>query len=148
MGKNLVETVIGAVVLIIAGSFFGFAYVTADVATVEGYDVTARFNKVDGLPNGSDVRLAGVKIGAISDTRLDFESYQAVITMNINHQIKLPTDTVASITSDGLLGSKYIRLVPGQATDRIAPGGEIGKTVDGAAIEEIVARMIFLATEN
>ena len=110
MKRNVIETVLGGVVLVIAGLFLVFAYLGSDVRPVKGYKLIAKFNAIDGLTVGSDVRIGGVKIGSVVDQRIDTKDYRAVVTLTILPSVKLPTDTVARITSNGLLGSKYVKL--------------------------------------
>ena len=93
--KNAVETILGAVVLLMAGTFISFAMNMVDIGEVDGYEVSAAFLKVGGLTDGSDVRLNGVKIGTVSDLTLDYETYDAVVKMSIRSDIKLPVDSVA-----------------------------------------------------
>jgi phospholipid/cholesterol/gamma-HCH transport system substrate-binding protein len=113
MGNNLVESLLGAVVLVVAGLFLVFAYSTTNVRTVGGYEVFAKFERVDGLNTGSDVKLSGIKVGTVFEQRLEPNTYLAIVRMNINSSVKLPVDTVAQVTSDGLLGSNFVALVPG-----------------------------------
>ena len=148
MGRNLVETVMGAVVLLIAGFFLIFAYNSSNLRPISGYEVTARFNSVEGLQEGGDVRIAGVKIGSVTGQTLDTENFQAVVTMTLKRQVKLPTDSIASVTGDSLLGGKYIKLEAGTAKTMIAAGGEIKKTKDALVLEQVLGRMIFLLTEE
>jgi phospholipid/cholesterol/gamma-HCH transport system substrate-binding protein len=136
----------GAVVLVVAAVFVYFAYATARIAIAPGYPVTAQFFKIGGLSAGSDVRISGIKVGTVSETRLDPETYDAVVTMNINEDVKLPDDTVASIDSQGILGGMYLRLEPGQATTYIEPGGRIAETRAYRSLEDQVGEIIFLAT--
>ena len=147
MGKNLVETVMGAVVLAIAGFFLVFAYLSSDLRPVSGYALTAKFNSVGALTVGSDVRIGGVKIGSVTAQRIDPKDYRALITMTVASDIKLPDDTVASVTGDGLLGGKYLRLKVGRSKTVLAPGGRIKKTKDALSIEELLGKAIFLLTE-
>ncbi|MDJ0947343.1 MAG: outer membrane lipid asymmetry maintenance protein MlaD [Alphaproteobacteria bacterium] len=148
MGRSLVETVMGAVVLMIAGFFLVFAYNTSDLRPVEGYPILAKFNAVDGLEDGSDVRMGGVKVGSVTDARIDPMDYRAVVTMSIQSELKLPTDTTASVSSDGLLGGKYVELKPGNAAETIPTGGEIGRTEDVVDIEALLSKAIFLLSEE
>ena len=146
MGRSLVETVMGAVVLLVAGLFVALAYNTAQIRAVSGYEISASFYKIGGLAKGSDVRISGIKVGTVLDHRLDPKTFDAVVTMSIADNVKLPTDTVATIASEGLLGGKYVRLEPGTATDRLAAGGAIAKTRDFRSLEDQVGEIIFLAT--
>ena len=146
MGRNLVETVMGAVVLLVAGVFVFFAYSMAEVKAVEGYDVSATFYKIGGLKKGSDVRISGIKVGTVVDRELNPETYDAVVEMSIASKVKLPVDTVAAIASEGMLGGKYIRLEPGVEKSYLKPGGVITKSKDFRSLEDQVGEIIFLAT--
>ena len=146
MRRNAIETVMGAVVLLVAGVFVFFAYDMAQVKAVEGYEVTALFYKIGGLNEGSDVRISGIKVGTVIDHELDSESYDARVRMTITREVKLPVDTVASIASEGLLGGKYVRLEPGTDKSYIKDGGTITKTKDFRSLEDQVGEIIFLAT--
>lgn len=146
MGRNAIETVMGAAVLLVAGLFVYFAYNTAQIKAVTGYEVTARFFKVGGLAKGSDVRVSGIKVGTVLDTRLDPTTFDAVIVMSITPDVKLPADTTATIASSGMLGDKYIMLLPGTDTARLEAGGAIANTKDYRSLEDQVGEIIFLAT--
>jgi phospholipid/cholesterol/gamma-HCH transport system substrate-binding protein len=104
MSGNVIETVMGAVVLVVAALFLFFAYTTSQVRAVAGYEVSAQFDRVDGIHDGGDVRIAGVKVGTITTQTLDPKSFLAVVHMTINPAYKLPDDTVAESSSSGLLG--------------------------------------------
>ena len=146
MQRNLIETIMGAVVIVVAAIFLVFAYTTADVRAVEGYDVSAKFDRIDGIKRSSDVRMAGIKIGTVMDSTLDPETYLAVVELSINPTVKLPLDTSASITSDGLLGDKYMSLSPGGDEAMIKPGGEIETTQGAIDLFSLVGQMIFSQT--
>ncbi|MBX9633877.1 MAG: MlaD family protein, partial [Magnetospirillum sp.] len=136
MGRNLIETIMGAVVLGVAGFFLAFAYNHADLKQVKGYDITAQFASVGGLENGADVRINGIKVGTVAGHALDPNTFNAVVRLTILPDIHLPKDTVATIGSEGLLGGKFLKLEPGRSSDRIAEGGMISKTKDYKSIEE------------
>ena len=130
MSGNVIETVMGAVVLVVAALFLFFAYTTSQLRAVEGYPVTAQFSRIDGIRDGSDVRIAGVKVGSIVGENLDPKTFLATVKMNINPEYKLPEDTVAEIVSSSLLGDKYMSLDAGRVgqehpagrRDQIHPG--------------------------
>ncbi len=146
MNRNPIETVLGAVVLVIAGIFLVLAYSSAQVATTQGYEVKATFLKVGGLQVGSDVRISGINVGTVSRQALDLETYEAVVTLVIDPKVSLSEDTLAAIVGDGLLGGKYVDLQPGQSAQRIADGGKITKSQDFRSLEDLVGEIIFLAT--
>jgi phospholipid/cholesterol/gamma-HCH transport system substrate-binding protein len=148
MHRNVIETVMGGVVLIVAAVFLVFVYSTSSIRTSSGYELSARFNRVDGVSPGTDVRLSGIKIGAVSDIELDRESYLAVLHMAIDNDVQLPTDSSAKITSDGLLGGTYLALEPGADEEMLAPGGEIRITQDPINIGDLIGRFIFSAAEK
>jgi phospholipid/cholesterol/gamma-HCH transport system substrate-binding protein len=148
MGRSFVETVLGAAVLVVAVLFVFYAYDAGNLSAVDGYEVTAKFYGVDGLTGGSDVRVSGVKVGTVTDLYIDFDAYQAVVTMSIMPELKLATDTRASVTGEGLLGGKYIMLEPGTGDDIIANGGEITNTKDVVSVEELLGKAIFLLSEE
>ena len=148
MKRSMVETLLGAAVIVIAAGFLVFALQATDVGTVDGVSLKARFLKVGGLEVGSDVRISGVKVGRVTDRQLDFESFEAVVLFDVDSNVRLPADTEAVVTSDGLLGGKYLRLIPGQDTEFLSDGGELTQTRDFRTLEDTVSEIIFLATEN
>ena len=143
MSGNVIETVMGAVVLVAAALFLFFAYSTSQVRAVNGYLVTAQFARIDGIRDGSDVRIAGVKVGSVVNESLDPKTFLATVKMTINPHYKLPEDTVAEIISSSLLGDKYMALVPGGSEKDIPPGGEIKYTQATASLEDLIGQMIF-----
>ena len=148
MKRNVIETVLGGVVILVAGLFLVFAYLGSDVRSVKGYNVIAKFDAIDGLSVGSDVRIGGVKIGNVVDQMIDAEDFRAVVTLVILPEVKLPVDTKASITSAGLLGTKYVKLEPGGADAKIPVGGQIQQTKSVISLEEMLGKVIFLVTDQ
>ncbi|MBV9017659.1 MAG: outer membrane lipid asymmetry maintenance protein MlaD [Alphaproteobacteria bacterium] len=143
MRGNLLETVMGAVVLLVAALFLFFAYNTSQLRAVPGYELSANFERIDGVREGGDVRISGIKIGSIVSQTLDPKTFLARLTMSIDPSYKLPDDTVAEIVSAGLLGDKYLSLVPGGSETMIPPGGEIKYTQSSVTLENLIGQMIF-----
>ena len=139
MGRSVVETLIGAAVLVVAVVFPADAYTTRNVATVAGYEVFARFSTVDGLKTGDDVRISGIKVGSIVDMSLD----QAVVRISVDPAVELPEDTVAAVASEGLLGGKCRALEPGGADELIFAGGEIKITQSSVNLESLLGKAIY-----
>jgi phospholipid/cholesterol/gamma-HCH transport system substrate-binding protein len=143
MRGNVIETVMGAVVLVIAALFLFFAYTTSGVRAVGGYPVSAQFSRIDGVHDGTDVRIAGVKVGSVASVSLNPKTYLATVTMDINPEYKLPEDTVAEIVSSSLLGDKYMSLEPGGSDKNIPVGGQIKYTQAPVSLENLIGQMIF-----
>jgi phospholipid/cholesterol/gamma-HCH transport system substrate-binding protein len=143
MKGNVIETVLGAVVLVVAALFLVFAYRTSQLRTVPGYQVTADFTRIDGIRQGSDVRISGIKIGSVLAEELDPKTFLATVRMSIDPKVQLPDDTVAEIVSAGLLGDKYLSLVPGGSDKVIPPGGKIKYTQASVSLESLIGQTIF-----
>jgi phospholipid/cholesterol/gamma-HCH transport system substrate-binding protein len=123
MQRSVIETIMGGVVLIVAGFFLVLAYETTDLSgQLDGYRIEARFGAIDGLTLGSDVRLAGVKIGTVTDQRMDPELFQAIIGLEIDNGVRIPSDSALAISADGLLGGTYVKVMPGTADTMLAEG--------------------------
>ena len=146
MGRKVIESIMGAVVLAVACLFVFFAYNTAEIRSVGGYPVNAAFYKVGGLKAGSDVRINGIKVGTVTGLSLDANTFDARVTLSITPNVKLPADTVAAIASEGILGGMYVRLDPGREGTYLQAGDTIGKTKDFRSLEDQVGEIIFLAT--
>ena len=143
MNRNIIETIMGGVVLLVALMFMIFVYSSASTRTVGGYEVVARFNRVDGLTTGADVRLSGIKVGSVVSQELDPTNYLAIVRISVADEVKLPKDTAARILSDGLLGGNYLALEPGGDDAMIEPGGEITVTQDPVNIADLLGRFVF-----
>ena len=148
MNHNAIETVLGAVVLLVAGIFLTFALQEVDMRKVSGYSITANFSKIDGISPGIDVRISGVKVGSILKTELDPDTFLATVTMSIAPNIKLPIDTVAKVSSEGLLGGKYMALEPGAEDETLKEGGQIQYTQASLNLEEMIGKFIFSSAEK
>ncbi len=148
MKRSMLETFLGAVVILVAAGFLIFALQATEVGAVDGYGLKARFLKVGGLEIGSDVRISGVKVGSVTDRQLDTNNFEAIVLFTVRTDVRLPADTQAVITSEGLLGNKYLRLIPGTATEMMSDSSEIVETRDFRSLEDTVSEIIFLATEG
>lgn len=148
MKRNLIETLMGAVVLIVAVFFVFTTYQNSGIKKDYGYQLSANFDKVDGITTGSDVRLGGIKIGTVIGAELDPKTYRARVRFGIRKDIQLPTDTTAEIVSDGLLGGKYVNIVPGAETDMLKDGGEIEYTQSSVNLEQLIGKIAFGGTDS
>ena len=143
MSRSLVETVLGAVVLLGAFVFLVYSYGKGDIAEVSGYPVYAEFSGIGGLKVGDSVEISGVKIGQVSDVSLDHTKFLAKVTMEIEDSIKLPDDTAALISSVSMLGGRYLSLEPGSSEEMIPKGGRVEFTQAPQNLEELLGKFIF-----
>lgn len=141
--RNLSELIAGAAVLAVAAGFLGYAIANTGRTSTSGYTLLARFERIDGLGVGSDVRVAGVKVGRINATRIDPASYQAEISFTVQSDVKMPEDSSAEIASDGLLGGKVLALVPGGSEKMLPNNGRITITQSPASLEQLLGKFIF-----
>lgn len=148
MKRNVIETIMGAVVLLVAAGFLFVAMKSGSVQTVTGYPIIGKFDRIDGLVVGADVRISGIKVGAVSATNIDPNTYQAVVTMTVGDTVKVPEDSSAEIVSDGLLGSKYVAVVPGGDTNMLASGDEIHYTQSSISLESLIGKFIYGGTDK
>lgn len=129
MSENRIEVLTGAVVLIVAVGFLGWAGKGHGLAANVGtYPLHAAFRSVEGVSSGTDVRMAGVKIGTVSDVHLDPKTFFAETTIGIYKGIDLPDDSQVIVASEGLMGGSYIEIQPGGSATNFAPGDEITDT--------------------
>ncbi len=142
-GRKWSDLLAGAVVLVVAFGFLGYALAHTGRSLGGGYTLHARFDRIDGLSLGSDVRVAGVKVGGVSAMRIDPQSYQAVVDFTVADAIRLPKDSSAVVTSDGLLGGKYLALEPGGDSTMLAPGGTVTLTQSSISIEQLLGKFVF-----
>ena len=143
MSRNVIETIMGAVVLTVAALFLVFAYTNADLQQVRGYQVDARFGGVAGLNTGSDVRITGVRVGSVTSIDLDPRTYLAVVRMSIDPSVTLTADASARIASESLLGGKYISIDPGGAEETLGAGDSIHFTEPALDIEQLLRQAVF-----
>ncbi|MFV9857953.1 outer membrane lipid asymmetry maintenance protein MlaD [Rickettsia sibirica] len=143
MQQNIIETIIGFVVLIIALLFLIFAYKTGSAITSsKGYQVTAHFQSAEGIAVGSDVMISGIKIGSVKQITLDPNSFDASVYLNINDDVKIPKDSKAQVVTSGLLGGKYISIVPGNDDENLAANEEIKYTQSAINIESLINKIV------
>jgi len=144
--RNIGEILVGAAVLLVAAAFLGYAVAHSGRSSTSGYELHASFDHIDGLNVGSDVKLAGVKVGSVLDARIDPKTYLATVTLSVRDGIELPKDTSAEVTSEGLLGGKFLGLTPGGDTTMLKPGQAITITQGSVSLEQLLGKFIFSVT--
>lgn len=154
MGRNAIETILGAVVLIVAALFMLFAYSSADLHRVKGYSISANFPMVDGLKVGGDVRINGVKVGSIDDMRLNTDpgphQFLVNVTLSILPNIRLPVDTIALVATESLLGGKYLSLEVGVDDELIKNdgSGKITRTQPPMRLDDLIGQLIYSSKKS
>ncbi len=141
--RSFAEIATGAGVLLVAVGFLAYALVNTGRGGVGGMTLSANFDNVGGISAGSDVRLAGVKVGSVTDLHIDPRTFQAILAMTVRPDLKLPTDTSAVVSTGGLLGGQFITLAPGGATQDLADGGTIAITQSATNLEDLLGKFIF-----
>lgn len=141
MKGNILEAIIGAVVLIIASIFLYFAYVTSGEKIKDGYILVARFDDVTGLTAGADIKLNGIKVGIVKSLKID-NDYQARSELLIKSNIKIPDDSSASIATEGIIGSKFIAISPGFSENKLKQNEEIEMTKPSVNLEKLIGKFI------
>ena len=144
MKSDALETIVGAAVVAVALLFLFFAWSAAGISgATGGYRVSAQFDNIDGINVGTDVRIAGIKVGTVVGQVLDPKSYQARLTMQLKPEVKLADDTSAKITSEGLLGAKFVALEPGGSDGKLKDGSEISYTQGSVDMWSLISQAMF-----
>ena len=148
MPRNMLETVMGAIVLLTAVAFVSLAYEVANIRGTDGYELEAEFGATGGLSVGDDVRISGIKVGRISRQELDPVTYAARIVMSLDERIRIPADSSARITAASLLGGNYLELIPGADEDMMQPGEVIYDTRDPVSLTDLLGKAVFSAAND
>lgn len=148
MTRKLPELLTGFAVIIIAVAFLVYALGRANAVSSGGYPLRAQFSSIGGLTVGSDVKIGGVTIGHVADERLDPTTYAAIIRLVIDDNIKIPDDSSAAISSDGLLGGNYVAVSPGGSSAMLNPGQSFAVTQSAINIEDLLGKFIFSMGDN
>ena len=143
MKKNIFETVIGFIVLVCAGAFLYFALKISNTQAINGYNVRAKFENIEGISPGSDVKIGGIKVGSVIGQSIDSYTYEVRIIMEINKDIRVPSDSSIKVSSSGLLGSKFIKIEPGADDIYLEDGDEFMFTQSAIDLEDLIGRFVF-----
>jgi phospholipid/cholesterol/gamma-HCH transport system substrate-binding protein len=145
MKKINLEMIVG---LFLLAGFASFSYLAVKMGDInpfasETYPISARFTSISGLKTGATLELAGVTVGKVSRIDLDAGEYEAVVHMDIDKQVLLTDDSIASIRTAGIIGDKFIKLSPGGSDIFLEAGDEIEETEPSISLEELVSKYIF-----
>lgn len=143
MRENWIEVITGALVLVVAVGFVIFATAGTSGAARDGtYPLTASFTSVEGVSVGTDVRLAGVKIGTVTAMELNPETFRADVTFNVANDIELPDDSSVLISSEGLLGGNFMEIQPGGSPFNLEEGAEVLDTQSSVSLVTLLLRFV------
>jgi phospholipid/cholesterol/gamma-HCH transport system substrate-binding protein len=139
-----IEMTVGVFVLIGLMSITWLAVKLGQVGglTNSGYEITAVFDDVGGVRQGSDVMLAGVSIGQVKGVVLK-DNAEAEVMLSINHGVQLAIDASASIRTKGLIGEKFVRVNQGYEEEYLIEGDEFEDTESSINIEDLISKYIF-----
>ena len=144
MKENKLEVIIGAVVLAVAVGFVVFLYQSTgfSVSNSKHYELKADFRSADGIHVGTDVRLAGVKVGTVSDLSLNVETYRAEAELAIENAVDIPEDSALTVSSEGLLGGNFIEIIPGASYEYMQPGDEFLDTQGSVSLISLLLKFV------
>lgn len=149
MANNATETTVGAVVLAAAIGFLVYASGSVGFgAASSGVELNASFRSADGVSVGTDVRMAGVKIGSVTGLDLDAENYRARMSLNVNGGLKIPDDSGILISQEGLLGGTFVEIVPGASDFGFEDGGEFLETQGSVSLISLLLKFVAGGGEN
>ena len=148
MSENRAELLVGALVIAVAAGFLAYATSRAGVIQgSDGYSLVASFRSAEGVSVGTDVRLAGVKIGSITGLTLNPQTFRADATLAIRSGVELPDDSSVLIASEGLLGGNFVEIQPGGSAFNFEPGAEIDNTQGAISLIELLSKFVGSGSE-
>ena len=144
MKENKLEVIIGAVVIAVALGFVVFLYQSTglSVSNSKHYELKADFRSADGIPVGTEIRLAGVKVGTVSDLSLNVETYRAEAELAIENEVDIPEDSALTVSSEGLLGGNFIEIIPGASYEYMQPGDEFLDTQGSVSLISLLLKFV------
>ena len=129
MSNSVAETLIGAGVVAIAAGFVFYATQSSGFqGPRDSYALTAAFRNAEGIAVGTDVRLAGIKVGTVSEMALDPATFQARVRFTVRRDLGVPEDSDVKISSEGLMGGSFLEITPGASEFMLADGDEVLNT--------------------
>ncbi|HWK53814.1 MAG TPA: outer membrane lipid asymmetry maintenance protein MlaD [Hyphomicrobiales bacterium] len=145
MSKLNIQLITGLFVLV---GVAAFTYAAVNLGGVSfspqpSYTLTARFTSISGLRSGALVEAAGVRVGTVSNIEFDPDTYEAIVSLRINEDVPVQEDAIAAVRTQGIIGEKFIKIVPGGFDDLLADGDEISDTESAVSLEELVSKYIF-----
>ena len=141
--RGVAELLAGAAVLLVTGGFLFYAAANTGRSVGGGTRLQARFENIGAIGSGADVRIGGVKVGSVTGTSIDPQTFQAILSFTVQGNLKLPTDSSATISSGGLLGGGFVSVTPGGADAMLGDGGTVTITQSASNLEDLLGKFIF-----
>lgn len=142
-GENLTEVMVGGAVVAVAAGFLIYAAQSVGLGPQPGsYELRAAFPSAEGIRPGTDVRLAGVKVGSVTRLELNPQTYMAEARFTVQDGIDLPDDSAAVIASEGLLGGNFLQLLPGGSSFNLEPGAEVQDTQGAISVTTLLMKFV------
>ena len=149
MKHNIIETIVGFLIIIVAGAFFFYAYNVSNSARVsDGYQLSASFENIEGISVGSDVKLSGIKIGHVDNIVLEKNTFFAKVIFRVANDVSIPKDSRVIVSTSGLIGNKYIRINPGASDATLSDGDKLIFTQSALNIEDLIAKLMYSLTSK
>ena len=145
MKENILEIVVGCIVIIIAITFVFFTISSTGIKK-KGWYINAEFGNIGGLKVGDDVVIAGIKVGEVLSNKLDSQTFIAIVKLNLEKNISIPDDSIAKISSESLLGGQYVEIIPGASNIMFNEEQTIYNTRDPVSISDLLGQAVFSAT--
>lgn len=145
MKENILEIVVGCIVIIIAITFVFFTISSTGIKK-KGWYINAEFGNIGGLKVGDDVVIAGIKVGEVLSNKLDSQTFIAIVKLNLEKNISIPDDSIAKISSASLLGGQYVEIIPGASNIMFNEEQTIYNTRDPVSISDLLGQAVFSAT--
>ncbi len=144
MSANAREIIAGGIVIAAAAAFALYARQSTGIGTGSGdrYPLHASFRSAEGVSVGTDVRLAGVKLGSVTDIRLNPETYRAETTFTVASHVRIPDDSAVVVASEGLLGGSFVEIIPGGSLFYLEPGDEIEDTQGAVSLIGLLMKFV------
>ncbi|NIZ09961.1 outer membrane lipid asymmetry maintenance protein MlaD [Pseudooceanicola sp. HF7] len=142
MAQNKTEVIVGAGVLAVAVGFVIYAGQLTGLSGSRGYPLSASFRSVEGINVGTDVRLAGVKVGSVTGIDLDAETFRAQTKFTVQEGVVVPDDSQVVISSEGLLGGNFVEILPGGSTFNYEAGEEVMDTQGSVSLISLLLKFV------
>ena len=143
MSENTTEVAVGGIVLVLAFGFAFFLFQSIGLTSSTGtYQIYASFRSAEGITVGTDVRLAGVKVGTVSALDLDSDTYRATSVLSVKNDVQIPDDSALAISSEGLLGGNFVEVIPGASFDYLAAGDQVLDTQGSVSLISLMLKFV------